>query len=98
MKEIDFYRYFMTLPRSNKSLETSIKKEVARISCPLHHKQATVSMPDENKEVEIEACCSFFTRDVKIVAERMRKDFLYKAEKTRERLDREWKKGKRDGL
>jgi hypothetical protein len=33
---------------------------------------------------------------VSIIGERMRKDFLYKAEKTRERLERERKKGLRD--
>ena len=35
----------------------------------------------------------FFKKDVMIVGERLRKDFIYRDEKTRERLERERKKG-----
>lgn len=86
----------MTLPRPNKKLEQSIQQEVKKLRCPIHNKESSISMPDENKEVVVKACCPFFAKDVSVVGERMRKDFLYKAEKTRERLDREWKKSKRD--
>ena len=86
----------MSLKRPNKALEKQIKETIQKLQCPLHNKQAQVSMDDENTEVNVDACCSFFKKDVLIVAERMRKDFIYRAEKTRERLDREWKKGKRE--
>lgn len=49
-------------------------------------------MESENEEVVVEACCPFFKKDVMIIGERMRKDFLYRAEKTRERLERERKR------
>jgi len=66
--------------------------------CPIHGKSASISMESEKEEVKVEACCSFFSKDVFIAAERLRKDFLYRDEKTRERLEREWKKGNRDPL
>lgn len=81
-----------TLPRPNKSLEIAIRKEVAKFSCPIHRQSATISMPDENKEVEVVACCVFFKKDITTLAERMRKDFLYRDEKRREREERERRK------
>jgi hypothetical protein len=87
----------MNLPRPNRKLEQTIQQEVKKLVCPIHNKTAEITMPDENKDVIVKACCPFFAKDVTIVGERMRKDFIYKAEKTRERLDREWKKGKREG-
>jgi hypothetical protein len=85
----------MNLKRPNKKLEAEIKKTVQKMRCPIHHKEAQISMDDEEAEVQVEACCPFFKNDVKLVGERMRKDFLYRDQKTRERLDREWKKANR---
>jgi len=81
------------LKRPNKKLEEAIKKTIEPMRCPVHNKQATISMESENEEVVVEACCPFFKKDVKLEGERIRKDFLYKAEKTRERLERERKRG-----
>lgn len=86
----------MKLKRPNKKLEQEIKQVVKKMRCPIHAKEATISMDDEEAEVQLEACCVFFKKDVMIVGERMRKDFLYRDQKTRERLDREWKKANRD--
>ncbi len=86
----------MNLKRPNKKLEAAIKKEVGALRCPIHRLQAEVSMEDENTEVEVQACCPFFKKDVFVIADRMRKDFIFREQKTRERLDREWKKGNRD--
>lgn len=86
----------MKLKRPNKKLEQDIKQVVKKMRCPIHSKEASVSMDDEEAEVQVEACCPFFKKDVMIVGERMRKDFLYRDQKTRERLDREWKKSQRD--
>lgn len=58
----------------------------------MHNKPAKITMESENEEVVVEACCPFFKKDVMIIGERMRKDFLYRAEKTRERLERERKR------
>jgi len=85
----------MNLKRPNRALEADIKQVVAKMRCPIHNKTAEVTMESENEEIGVKACCSFFEKDVRIVGERMRKDFLYKAEKTRERLERERKKGSR---
>ena len=54
-------------------------------------------MECENEEVQVEACCTFFKKDVAIIVERMRKDFLYRDGKTRERLERERLRAKRGG-
>ena len=86
----------MKLKRPNKKLEQEIKQAVKKMRCPIHRKEAQISMDDEEAEVQVEACCAFFKNDVKIVGERMRKDFLYRDQKTRERLDKEWKKANRD--
>ncbi|MBL7900438.1 MAG: hypothetical protein JNK73_00430 [Bacteroidia bacterium] len=86
----------MNLKRPNKKLESAIKKEVGALQCPIHRLKAEVSMDDENTAVEVKACCPFFKNDVFIVAERMRKEFIYKAEKTRERIERERLKGLRN--
>ena len=83
----------MNLKRPNKNLEAKIKKEVSALICPVHRLKAEISMDDENSEVVVNACCPFFKKDVFILGERMRKDFIYKAEKTRERLERERRKG-----
>jgi hypothetical protein len=87
----------MNLKRPNKKLELEIKQAVKKLRCPIHHKEAQISMDNEEAEVQVEACCVFFKNDVKTLGERMRKDFLYRDQKTRERLDREWKKANRDG-
>jgi hypothetical protein len=89
------FHYFcgMKLKRPNKMLLEQIRGAVKVMRCPLHRKQAVVNMDSESEPVQVEACCKFFNEDVIIVAERMRKDFLYKAEKTRERLERERKSG-----
>ncbi len=84
----------MKLKRPNKALELQIQTAVKKLACPVHNKQAKISMPSENEEVLVEACCPFFKKDVLIIGERMRKDFLYRDEKTRERLERERKRGK----
>lgn len=85
----------MKLKRPNKALEQQIQMAVKPMLCPVHNKPAKISMDSENEEVVVEACCPFFKKDVMIVGERLRKDFLYKDEKKRERLDREWKKEQR---
>ena len=86
----------MNLKRPNKKLEVSIIKAVKPLTCPIHRLGAEVSMEDENSEVVVKACCPFFKNDVFVIADRMRKDFIYKAEKTRERLERERLKGLRN--
>lgn len=83
----------MKLKRPNKALEQKIQQAVKGMICPVHNKPAKISMDSETEEVQVEACCPFFKKDVMIVGERMRKDFLYRDEKTRERLERERKKG-----
>jgi hypothetical protein len=88
----------MNLKRPNKKLESSIKKETGAMVCPIHRLHAEVAMEDENTVVEVKACCPFFKNDVFIVAERLRKDFIYKAEKTRERIERERLKGLRNNM
>ena len=82
----------MTLKRPNKNLEKQIIQAVKDLSCPVHNKKAVVRMDSENEPVEVEACCVFFKKDVMVIAERIRKDFLYRDEKTRERLERERKR------
>ncbi len=57
--------------------------------CPVHQKEASISMDDEESEVVVEACCPFFKKDVFTIGERMRKDFLYRDTKRREREERE---------
>jgi len=79
----------MKLKRPNKALEAQIKQAVKPMRCPVHSKEASISMDSENEEVQVEACCVFFKKDVMLVGERLRKDFLFRAEKTRERLERE---------
>jgi hypothetical protein len=86
----------MNLKRPNKILLEQIRVVIRPLKCPVHNKPATLNMESENEEVAVEACCPFFKKDVFLIGERMRKDFLYKAEKTRERLERERKKGLRD--
>lgn len=79
----------MNLKRPNKALELQIKQEVKKLQCPIHQKTATISMDDEKAPVNVEACCVFFKNDVLVIAERMRKDWIYRDEKTRERLEKE---------
>jgi hypothetical protein len=79
----------MKLKRPNKVLEQQIKEAAKKELCPIHRQRADVSMPDENEEVKVMACCVFFKNDVLLIAERMRKDFIFRAEKTLERLERE---------
>jgi hypothetical protein len=86
----------MKLKRPNKALQEQIRSAVKGMLCPVHSKPAQISMESENEEVQVEACCPFFKKDITIIGERIRKDFLYRAEKTRERLERERKKGERD--
>jgi hypothetical protein len=83
----------MNLKRPNKILLAQIREAVKNMRCPIHAKPAVVNMESENEEITVEACCPFFKKDILIVGERMRKDFLYRAEKTRERIERERKKG-----
>lgn len=82
----------MKLKRPNKTLELQIRQAVKEMLCPVHRKSATISMDDENSEVQVEACCAFFKQDVLTLGERMRKDFIYRDQKTRERLERERKR------
>ena len=86
----------MKLKRPNKKLENNIILAVKGITCPVHQKESKVKMESETEAVEVEACCPFFKKDILVIAERMRKDFIYREEKTRERLERERKK--REGL
>lgn len=82
----------MTLKRPNKNLEKLIMQAVKDMRCPIHRKNAEVRMDSETEPVQVQACCVFFKNDVMVVAERMRKEFLYRDEKTRERLERERKR------
>ena len=82
----------MKLKRPNKALEQKIQQVVKGMICPVHAKLAKITMESETEEVQVEACCPFFKKDVMTVGERMRKDFIYRDEKTRERLERERKK------
>ncbi len=79
----------MNLKRPNKKLEQQIKQEVKNLLCPIHNKPALVSMEDEKEPVKVEACCVFFKNDIMVLGERLRKDFIYRDEKTRERLEKE---------
>ncbi len=82
----------MNLKRPNKKLEEQIKQAVKKLKCPIHSKEASISMADEEAEVQVDACCVFFKKDVFILGERMRKDHLYRDEKKRERIERERRK------
>lgn len=82
----------MNLKRPNKQLEDFIIKSVLTYSCPIHQKTAKVKMPSEKEPVEVEACCAFFKNDILTIAERIRKEYIYKDEKTRERLKKEQNK------
>lgn len=84
----------MELKRPNKKLELAIQTAVKKMFCPIHNKTANIQMPNEEAEVIVEACCPFFKKDVFIVGERIRKEFLYKDQKTRERQERERIKNK----
>jgi hypothetical protein len=87
----------MKLKRPNKALEAQIKAEVQKLSCPVHRKQAQISMDDEESEVVVsETCCPFFKKDVFNLGERMRKGFLLRDEKRREREERERKRNLRN--
>jgi hypothetical protein len=79
----------MGLKRYNKALELKIQNETKKISCPIHNKIAQVSMPDEDTAVEVDACCVFFKKDIFTLADRIRKDYIYRALKTSERIERE---------
>ena len=79
----------MNLKRPNKALEQQIKQAIKNEHCPIHQKTATIKMDDENQAVEVEACCVFFKNDMIVIGERIRKDFIFRAEKTRERLEKE---------
>lgn len=83
----------MNLKRPNKNLEKQIQLAIKGLTCPVHRKPATVKMESEKEPVEVEACCVFFKQDVMQIGERIRKDFLFKAEKAKERIekDRKWK-------
>lgn len=86
----------MNLKRPNKKLELQIQQAVKKLKCPIHNKEVSITMDNEEAEVVVgDACCVFFKNDVFILGERMRKDFLFKDQKMRERLDREWKKANR---
>jgi hypothetical protein len=84
----------MKLKRPNKKLEDQIKQAVKGMACPIHQKESEVSMESETEPVAVKACCSFFKNDITVIAERIRKDFVYRDQKTRERLEKErvWKK------
>ncbi len=82
----------MKLKRPNKQLQLQIQQAVKGLFCPVHNKASIITMESENEEVVVEACCPFFKKDVFLIGERMRKDFIYRAEKTRERLERERKR------
>ena len=87
----------MKLKRPNKTLEAQIKAEVQKLTCPVHRKQAHISMDDEESEVFVtEACCPFFKKDVFNLGERIRKGFLLRDEKRREREERERKRNLRN--
>lgn len=79
----------MKLKRPNKQLETQIKQAVKGMLCPIHRKEAEVSMESETEPCEVKACCPFFKNDITTIAERIRKDFIYRDQKTRERLEKE---------
>lgn len=87
----------MKLKRPNKALEADIKTAVKKMICPVHRKEAQISMDDEESEVVVTvACCPFFKKDVFNLAERMRKGFLLRDEKRREREERERKRNLRN--
>ena len=50
----------MNLTRPNKNLELQIQLTVKPMLCPIHNKAAQIKMPNENEEVEVQACCIFF--------------------------------------
>lgn len=86
----------MNLKRPNRKLEAHIRQAVKDLLCPIHRKPAHISMDSENDPVQVDACCPFFRNDIFVVGDRMRKDFLYREEKTRERLERERKRKSRE--
>lgn len=75
--------------RPNKNLEKQIQQAIKGMQCPVHSKPASLKMDNENEPVQVEACCVFFKQDIIVIGERIRKDFLYRAEKTRERIEKE---------
>jgi hypothetical protein len=52
-------------------------------------------MESETEPVRVEACCPFFKNDMVLIGERMRKDFIYREEKAKERIERERRKENR---
>ena len=81
----------MNQSRSTKNIEKQILLSIKGMQCPVHSKLPTLKLVSENEEVQVEACCPFFKKDILIIGERIRKDFLYRAEKTKERIEREKK-------
>jgi hypothetical protein len=83
----------MSLKRPNPKLEQEIRKAVKGVVCPVHKKEATVKMESETEPVTVDACCLFFKNDITLLAERIRKDFIFRDAKTRERIERERRRG-----
>ena len=84
-----------SLKRPNKKLEQQIKQKIKGQLCPIHRKEASISMESETEPVLVEACCPFFKNDIVLIGERMRKDFIYREEKAKERIERERRKANR---
>ena len=84
-----------SLKRPNKKLEQQIKQKIKGQLCPIHRKEASINMESETEPVRVEACCPFFKNDMVLMGERMRKDFIYREEKAKERIERERRKENR---
>lgn len=79
----------MNQSRPNKTLEKQLSHAIKGMLCPVHSMAPSLKLLADTEEVQVEACCPFFKKDIMIIGERIRKDFLYRAEKTRERIERE---------
>jgi len=57
------------------------------MKCPIHSKEAQISVDQLKEEISIAACCTFFKNDVKVISDRVLKAWKLHGEHLRARRD-----------
>ncbi len=70
-----------------RSLKDKIIEATRGIKCPIHQKEAKISVNSVKEEVELDCCCTSFKTDVKTITDRVLRAWKLHGEHLRARRD-----------
>lgn len=78
--------------KGSKSLKDKITEATQGINCPIHRKEALITVDTKEADVKIEGCCTSFKMDIKVIVDRVIRAWNLNGEHLRAKKNENYRK------